>query len=214
MRLPESWRSAQLTRAIAIVTAAAWVIAALVPGWSEVAAYWGGFIPARVGSALAGGSWVPLVLTPLTATFVHGGIVHLAFNLIILLFCGRSVETIIGGRQFALLYILGAYAAAAAHYAVDPMSAVPMIGASGAIAAVIGAYAIMFGRNRVKVANPTVALWLNALWLAAAWVGLQLLIGLTFETSGARIAIAAHIGGFVVGLMLAKPLLLLRYRGA
>ena len=72
----------------------------------------------------------------------------------------------------------------------------------------------MFGRNRVKVANLTLALWLNALWLAAGWVVLQIIVGLTFETSGARIAIAAHIGGFLAGLLLAKPLLLLRYRGA
>ena len=89
-----------------------------------------------------------------------------------------------------------------------------MVGASGAISAVLGAYAMMFGRNRVKVANPALALWLNALWLAAAWVGLQLVIGFTFETAGSRIAIAAHIGGFLAGLLLAKPLLLLRYRGA
>ena len=90
----------------------------------------------------------------------------------------------------------------------------PMVGASGAISAVLGAYAMLFGRNRVRSRIPALALWLNALWLAAAWIGLQLLIGFTFETAGARIAIAAHIGGFLVGLLLAKPLLLLRYRGA
>ena len=89
-----------------------------------------------------------------------------------------------------------------------------MVGASGAISAVVGAYAMMFGRNRVKVANPTVALWLNALWLAAAWIGLQLMVGITFTTAGSRIAVMAHIGGFLAGLLLAKPLLLLRYRGA
>ena len=91
-----------------------------------------------------------------------------------------------------------------------------MVGASGAISAVLGAYAMLFGRNRVKVANPTLALWLNALWLAAAWVGLQLLIvGITVRDRAApAIAIAAHIGGFLAGLLLAKPLLLLRYRDA
>jgi len=73
---------------------------------------------------------------------------------------------------------------------------------------------MMFGRNRVKVANPMLALWLNALWLAAGWVVLQVIVGFTFETRGIRIAVAAHIGGFLVGLLLAKPLLLLRYRGA
>jgi membrane associated rhomboid family serine protease len=139
---------------------------------------------------------------------------HLVFNLLILLFCGRSVESIIGGRQLVILYVVGAYAAAAAHYVVGPSDTVPMIGASGAISAVLGAYSMMFGRNKVKVANPTLALWLNSLWLAAGWVVLQLIVGITFETEGARIAIAAHIGGFLAGLLLAKPLLLLRYRKA
>ena len=78
----------------------------------------------------------------------------------------------------------------------------------------LGAYAMMFGRNSVRVANPALALGLNALWLAAAWIVMQLNVGLTFETSGARIAVAAHVGGFLAGLLLAKPLLLLRYRGA
>ena len=202
-----------MTLVAAGLSTAAWIVASAL-GLSDAAAIWAGFIPARVQGLEAPVTLAPLALTPLTATLVHGGIVHLAFNLLILLFCGRAVESIVGGRQFAILYVVGAYAAAAAHYAVEPASPVPMVGASGAISAVIGAYAIMFGRNRVKVANPTLALWLNALWLAAAWVGLQLLIGATFETQGARIAIAAHIGGFFAGLLLAKPLLLLRYRGA
>lgn len=213
MRQPDSWKNAQLTRAIALVTGIAWLLPALA-GWSDAVAIWAGFIPARVSGAVQADGLVPVFLTPLTATLAHGGIAHIGFNLLILLYCGRAVETIIGGRQLAILYIVGAYAAAAAHYAVSPDSNVPMIGASGAISAVIGTYAMMFGRNRVKASHPTVALWLNALWLAAAWVGLQLLIGVTFQSIGPQVAIAAHVGGFLAGLILAKPLLLLRYRGA
>jgi membrane associated rhomboid family serine protease len=183
-------------------------------GASDLATIWAGFIPVRVMGVPGDEGLAPVFLTPLTATLVHAGIIHLGFNLLIQLFCGRAVETIIGGRQLAILYIVGAYAAAAAQFAVDPVDPTPMVGASGAISAVLGAYSMMFGRNRVKVANPTLALWLNALWLAVAWIGLQLIIGFTFETAGARIAIAAHIGGFLTGLLLAKPLLLLRYRGA
>lgn len=213
MRPPENWRRARVTLAIAAVTALAWLVAELL-GRQELAALWAGFIPARV-TGVTGDEWLaPVFLTPLTATLVHANIIHLGFNLLIHLFCGRSVETIIGGRQFIILYVIGAYAAAAAQYFVDPLEPITMIGASGAISAVLGAYSMMFGRNRVKVANPTVALWLNALWLAAAWVGLQLVIGFTFGRIGANIAIAAHIGGFLAGLLLAKPLLLLRYRGA
>ena len=71
-----------------------------------------------------------------------------------LLFCGRSVERVLGGRGIVILYLVGAYAAAAAQYAADPAQTVPMVGASGAISAVLGAYALLFGRNKVKVAHP------------------------------------------------------------
>ena len=213
MRPPESWKTARVTLAIAAVTAAAWMAASAL-GLEELASIWGGFIPVRASGVGGDEALAPFFLTPLTATLLHANWIHLAFNLLLLVFCGRAVEAIVGGRGMIILYLLGAYAAAAAHSAVDTQSPVVMIGASGAISAVIGAYAMLFGRNKVKVANPRLALWLHALWLGAAWIGLQLLIGLTFRSSGPAIAIAAHIGGFLIGLALAKPLLLLRYRGA
>lgn len=213
MRPPERWQAARVTIVIAAVTTAAWLLATAL-GWSEVAAVWGGFIPARVGGLAGDAALAPVWLTPLTATLVHAGIFHLAFNLLMQLFCGRSVEAILGGPNMLILYGVGAYAAAGAQYLAGPHDMIPMVGASGAISAVLGAYAMLFGRNRVKIANPRLALYVNAAWLAAAWIGLQLLVGMTFETGGARIAIAAHIGGFLTGLLLTKPLLLLRYRKA
>ena len=213
MRPPESWRRARATLVIAAATAIAW-LAVTALGTEIWSAMGGGFIPARVSGAEVDFAAVPVFLTPLSATFVHAGIIHLAFNLLILLFCGRAVENILGPAALVILYVAGAYAAAAAQYALTPMEATPMVGASGAISAVIGAYAILFGRNRVRVAHPTLALWLNALWLAAAWIGLQLLIGFTFRGFSPQIAFAAHIGGFLPGLLLAKPLLALRYRKA
>ena len=212
MRPPESWASARLTLALTLVTAALFALTALLR-LQDWAIAWGGFIPARF-SFPTEGSAAPVWLTPLTATLVHAGFVHLAFNLLIFLFCGRSVESILGGKGLLTLYVLGAYVAAAAHYAMDLEPRVPMVGASGAISAVIGAYAMLFGRNPVRVAHPQLALWLHALWLMAAWVGLQLLMGFTFETIGARLAIGAHIGGFIAGVILARPLLLWRYRKA
>jgi membrane associated rhomboid family serine protease len=122
--------------------------------------------------------------------------------------------SVLGRSDWLILYVVGGYAAAAAHYLTGPGELAPMVGASGSISAVLGAYALLFGRNRVKVRDPRLALILNAGWLAAAWIILQLLVGLTFETAGARIAVAAHIGGFLAGLALAKPLLVLRYRNA
>jgi membrane associated rhomboid family serine protease len=213
MRPPDSWQRARLTLGIAGLTAIAWLAVSML-GLGDPAAVWAGFIPARLGGAGAGEPLAPLVLTPLTATLVHAGFIHLAFNLLILLFCGRPVENILGWQALLILYLVGAYAAAAGHYALDPSDAGPMVGASGSISAVLGAYAMLFGRNKVKVASPTLALWLNALWLAAAWIALQVVVGFTFETPGARIAIGAHIGGFLAGLLLAKPLLLFRYRRA
>lgn len=212
MRPPQSWRTARLTLGIAIVTAFAWLLTTTLRA-DDFIAVWGGFIPARITYGDEGGM-APVWLTPLTATLIHGGFVHLVFNTIILLFCGRAVEPILGTQSVAILYILGAYAAAAAQYAVNPAEITPMIGASGAISALLGAYALLFGRNKVKVANPVMAQWLHALWLGAAWVGLQLLTSITFGGAGQRIAIAAHIGGFALGLVLAKPLLLYRYRKA
>jgi membrane associated rhomboid family serine protease len=213
MRPPDDLRAAPATLTIAALTAAAWLVA-WMGGWQELAAVGGGFIPARVGAAAGDALPLPVLLTPLTATLVHSGFAHLFLNLIILLFCGRSVERVLGGRGIVILYLVGAYAAAAAQYAVGPAEPSPMVGASGAISAILGAFALLFGRNKVKVAHPGLAALLHALWLAAAWIGLQLLIGLTFETSGLRIAIAAHIGGFLAGLALARPLLLLKWRGA
>lgn len=213
MRPPESWRNARLTLIIAGVTGAAWLIISSL-ALDPHAAVWAGVIPARFSGLIEGAGLAPVWLTPLSATLVHAGFVHLAFNLLILLFCGRAVEAIVGMRGFAILYLAGAYAAAGAQYLTGPTAIIPMVGASGAISAVLGAYAILFGRNRVNVADPTLALWLNALWLLVAWVILQIVVGITFASGGIQIAIAAHIGGFLFGLLAARPLLLLHYRRA
>ena len=212
MRPPEDLRRARATLAIAAVTAVAWLLASYF-GLQNFLVSWAGFVPARLEGAGAG-EGAPLFLTPLTASLVHADFPHLLFNLIFLLICGRSVEPILRTPGFLALYVLGAYAAAAGQWLSSTSEMVPMVGASGAISGVIGAYAMLFGRNRVRIANPTAALLVNALWLAAAWVGLQLLIGFATGSGGPRIAIAAHIGGFLAGLVLAKPLLLLRWRGA
>ena len=112
MRPPESWRGARVTLAIAIATFAAWFLA-WGTGWSEELAWRGGFIPARLEGAEGPGLWAPVVLTPLTAALLHANFIHIGFNLLIHLFCGRSVEPILGGKGVLVLYLVGAYAAAA-----------------------------------------------------------------------------------------------------
>jgi membrane associated rhomboid family serine protease len=214
MRIPQTWTSARATLAIAAVTAVAWLLAALA-GANDHAALWGGFIPARITSGIGDGALAPVWLTPLTCTLVHDGFAHVAFNLLFLLFCGRSIEPIVGSRGIVALYLAGAYGAAAAAYLIAPTSIIPLVGASGAISAVLGASAMLLGKYRVKTASPVLGLWLHVLWLAAAWVGLQLAIGFTFTSEGiGPVSVAAHIGGFLVGLALARPLLLLKWRGA
>jgi membrane associated rhomboid family serine protease len=219
MRPSDSWSKARVTAGIAIVTSACWLIVTILrlDLW---AAIWGGFIPGRLGLP-DDGSVAPFWLTPLTATLVHGGIIHLGFNLLILVFCGRRVENVLGPASLLILYLLGAYAAAGAQYLADPHSLVAVIGASGAISAVLGAYAMLFGRNRVSVVSGRLAIWLNALWLMAAWVVLQVLVGIAsaqgafpFTGKGVAIAAAAHIGGFILGVILANPLLRFRWRNA
>ena len=89
-----------------------------------------------------------------------------------------------------------------------------MVGASGAISAVIGAYAMLFGLKKAKAIGPVPALVVHVVWLALAWIGVQVLFGIAMASAGVGIAVVAHIGGFIAGLLLARPLLLWRYRRA
>ena len=200
------------TITLVAVTSLAWLITSTA-GLDEQAAVLAGFIPARAAGAAVPGA-VPFVLTPLSATLVHAGILHLGFNMLMLGFCGRMVEVALGRWGVVLLYGLGAYAAAAAQYAIDPASVSPMVGASGAISALVGAYALLFGQRRAVALGPIPGEVVHVLWLAAAWIGLQLLLNYAATGEGAMIATAAHVGGFIIGLLLARPILRYRYRSA
>jgi membrane associated rhomboid family serine protease len=204
--------TARLTISLTIVTALAWIAAQLM-GANEWVAEQAGFIPLRFAGA-TDGSIVPAWLTPFSATLVHGDIVHIAFNLVMLVYCGRAVEQVLGALPLAILYFVGAAAAAFAQYLVNPTSSVPMIGASGAISAVLAVYALLFSRNEVRAIGPIPAHWVRALWLAAGWTGVQWLLGFATSRGSYQIATAAHLGGFLVGLAMARPLLAWRYRRA
>lgn len=214
---------ARATASLALLIGAAWLGLTLV-GSNEAAAITAGFIPARLaagGQALAeaslgagGMTFVPAWVTPLSATLIHGGLLHVAFNLLMLGFCGRFVEVAVGPRLLVLLYVVGAYAGAVAQYLADPHGVVPMIGASGAISAVFGAYALLFGERRGRLATHRFGKALQVAWLAAAWICFQLLVGISTAQTGMAIAIAAHIGGFLAGLACVRPLLRWRYRHA
>ncbi len=209
---------APATVAIAGTTVAASALIFLT-GSLPYAALSGGFIPARFGAVSLVGEmpWLmPAWLTPLTATLIHGGGAHLALNIVMLVFCGLLTERAIGARGIVLLYVVGAYAAALAQWMLGSSSDMPMIGASGAISAIVAAHAILYGQSRARAFGPISAGAMHVAWLAAGWIGIQALIGLTGMAGGdgVVVAIGAHIGGFLAGLVLAKPLLLWQYRGA
>ena len=201
------------TNIIVAVTAAVWALTALA-GYSDRADFALGFIPLRVMHPAVAWAAVPAFLTPLTATLVHSGLVHLGLNLLMLVWCGTQVERVIGRTGIIVLYLVGAYAAAAAQWAVDPMATTPMVGASGAISAVMGAFALSFGRAKPITKNLRINRWINVAWLLVAWVVLQMMMGWLAGGQGYLLATPAHIGGFAAGLLLQRPMLLWRYRKA
>jgi membrane associated rhomboid family serine protease len=201
------------TNIIAAITALAWVIA-VIAGQSDGAANAMGFIPARLSGVAVPFSAVPAILTPLTATLVHSGPIHLGFNLLVFIWCGTAVERVLGKAGLILLYLVGAYAAALAQWAVDAMGIFPMVGASGAISAIVGAFALSFGRAKQVTRSPMLNRWINVVWLLAAWIVLQMMMGWLAGSRGYLLATPAHVGGFAAGLLLQRPLLLWKYRKA
>ena len=200
------------TLAIAAVTIAAFLIITL-SGAPATASLQLGFIPLRFGIDVPG-AWLPAWLTPLSATLVHAGFLHLVMNLLLLVWCGREVERVLGPGPVLLLYAAGAYLAAAGQYVLDPMAHYPMVGASGAISALVGAFALSFSQPRPIVRNFRLNRALNILWILVAWVILQWMTAYLMGMQGVMVATGAHVGGFIAGVILQKPLLLWRYRRA
>ena len=188
----------------------------ILTGQDQAAALYAGFIPARLsmGSAGAMPGLLPVALTPLSATFVHGGLLHLVFNMVMLVFTGVATERALGAKGVVVLYLVGAFAAAAAQWIADPASPAPMIGASGAVSALVGAYSLLYGRQRTRDVGPVPGWLLHVLWLAVAWTILNLMVGVLSVRAGMPVAAAAHIGGFVAGLALCRPLLMWNWRSA
>ena len=201
------------TAIIAIVTVAVSAIAILFAG-VDYSAVFGGFIPGRLTGQVSVPGAVPAILTPLTSALLHGGWLHLAINMLVLVFVGAQVERVVGASALVVAYVIGALVAAAAQFAVDPASAVPLVGASGAISALFGLFALFFGRPKQVTKSQKLNRWIHAAWLLATWVVLQWMMGVLAGGEGVLLATPAHIGGFIVGMLLQRPLLLWRYRKA
>lgn len=167
-----------------------------------------GAVPADVSAAIAAGDWFGTAsLGVLTSIFLHGGWLHLIGNMLYLWIFGNNIEDRFGRIGFILFYLAGGIAAALAQVAIDPTSEIPMIGASGAIAAVLGAYLVLFPRARVMslvfLGFFYQLIEVRAVIVLGFWFVLQLIDGLTSlgipEAEGG-IAFFAHIGGFVAGM--------------
>jgi membrane associated rhomboid family serine protease len=150
--------------------------------------------------------WVPRHATVLSSMFLHGSWLHLLGNLLYLWIYGDNVEDVLGHGRYLCFYLLCGVAACYAQALSDPQSAYPMIGASGAISGVLGAYLVLFPRARVLtlVVLPFffTTLRLPALWLLLLWFAVQLLSDLAVHGGGAGVAFRAHIGGFLAGMLL------------
>ena len=142
--------------------------------------------------------------------FMHGGWLHILGNMLFLWVFGDNVEDVMGPGRFFVFYVLCGLAAAGAQIATDPDSVVPMVGASGAIGGVMGAYAILFPRARVHLLIILVfyvtTISVPAILMLGYWFVLQLFSGVfSLGQSGGGVAFWAHIGGFVAGLALIRP---------
>lgn len=171
-----------------------------------------GVVPQHFERALAGsaGYSIPTtLLTILTSMFLHGGWAHIVFNMWFLWIFGDNIEDYLGHFTYLIFYLLCGTAAALTQIALAPNSTIPTIGASGAIAGVMGAYVLLY--PRAKVLTLVVLIVFFTFWWIPSWVflGYWFLVqfffaGLTVHQTSGGVAFGAHVGGFLTGLILIK----------
>jgi len=147
----------------------------------------------------------PIFLTLFSSMFMHGGFGHIAGNMLYLWIFGDNVEHRFGHLRFLVFYLASGLAASAAQIATDPASVIPNLGASGAISGVLGAYIVLFPRNRVNAVFFVRIITVPAVLVIGMWAVMQFIsgagsIGQAGQTGG--VAYAAHIGGFVAGVLM------------
>ncbi len=200
-----------VTIGLIVACAAVFILELLMPigGWSRNQLFfYAGAVPYEITNRvdLVAGDPVPWWATPFTSMFLHGGWAHLVFNMLFLWIFGNNVEDTMGRLRFIVFYIVCGLVATAAQVAIDPSSTVPTIGASGAIAGVLGAYIVLFPRAKVLSLIPLFIFFpmiLVPAWvLLILWFAWQLIEGLAAIGGQTDVAFFAHIGGFVAGLAL------------
>lgn len=166
-----------------------------------------GLIPATLSGDAELGAHLYLispVMTLITYMFLHGGLLHLGGNMLFLWVFGDNIEDAMGHRRFIAFYLLGGIAAGLLQVLIDPLSRSPTIGASGAIAAVLGAYLMLHPRAKILVPIIIFPVYIPAVFLLVFWIGFQIYTAL----NGAPGSVAwwAHIGGFFAGVVLIVPM--------
>ena len=177
-----------------------------------------GAVPANVTAAIQAGNWLsPAILGIFTSMFLHGGWLHIIGNMLYLWIFGNNVEDRMGRLPYLVFYLVGGIVAALAQVAIDPSSQAPLVGASGAIAAALGAYLVLFPGARILslvfLGFFYQLLEVPALVILGFWFVLQLISGFAAlgpQTAQGGVAFFAHIGGFALGVVVG---LLLRARG-
>jgi membrane associated rhomboid family serine protease len=169
-----------------------------------------GLVPCRLtGACGVGPSVVPPALTVLTSMFLHGGLLHLGGNMLYLWIFGNNVEDTLGHVRFTLFYIAAGVVAAVAQVALSASSSVPMIGASGAVSGVLGAYLLLFPRANVLTlivvgffmrVVPIPAILVLGFWFFVQFV--RGLVSWTGRVADGEVAWFAHLGGFLAGMVL------------
>ena len=181
----------------------------LPPGEAELAVYHYGLIPGVLfGSTEMTDAPVPAWATLFSSMFMHGGLAHLAGNMLYLWIFGDNIELAMGRIRFIVFYVVTGIAAALAHALLVPASTVPLVGASGAISGVLGAYLLLYPRGRVRVLFipfPIILLrsfYVPAIIVLGLWFVMQVASGLMNPVEEAGVAFWAHVGGFVAGMVL------------
>jgi len=176
----------------------------------EALVRWYGVIPARDLPHLLAHPFSVDAYTPfVTAIFLHGGWFHVLGNMLYLWVFGDNVEDSMGRGRFILFYLLVGFAGSLAHIFANPDSSMPTIGASGAVAGILGAYFISFPRSRVLALLPLFIFFtlveIPAVLFLILWFGMQLLSGVaSLAVTGQTVAWWAHIGGFLAGVLLIR----------
>ena len=147
---------------------------------------------------------LPVYFNFLGSMFMHGDIMHIFGNMLFLWIFGDNLENLLGHVRFAAFYLVCGLAAALAQIVMEPGSAIPMLGASGAISGVMGGYLLLFPQRQVRAIIFNFLTTVPAFVALGLWIGYQILSGYLAPAGQGGVAYAAHIGGFIAGVVLVK----------